>query len=163
MLVNAFPTLRSRFVNYGSRTTEAEATDRTVIDQKRKDGNSHGFLRVLNALSGIQVPHSYFQHFYIVSVFSSLFWLCQIIAQSSPLRAMCGMSRNTDLSRSMSIDQVFLTWSLMFIQGVRRLVESTILAKPSASKMWLVHWLLGITFYLAVGASVWIEGSGKIC
>ena len=33
--------------------------------------------------------------------------------------------------------------------------------KPSTSKMWFVHWLLGIAFYLAVGVSVWIEGAGK--
>ena len=34
-------------------------------------------------------------------------------------------------------------------------------AKPSTSKMWFVHWLLGIAFYLAVGVSVWIEGAGE--
>ena len=61
----------------------------------------------------------------------------------------------------MSIDQIALTWSLMSIQGVRRLLESTMFAKPSSSKMWFVHWLLGITFYLAVAVSVWIEGAGK--
>ena len=48
----------------------------------------------------------------------------------------------------------------MGFQGVRRLLESSTLAKPSASKMWVLHWLLGIVFYLAVGISVWIEGAG---
>ena len=61
----------------------------------------------------------------------------------------------------MSIDQIALTWSLMSIQGVRRLFESSMFAKPSTSKMWFVHWLLGIAFYLAVGVSVWIEGAGE--
>ncbi len=61
----------------------------------------------------------------------------------------------------MSIDQIALTWSLMSIQGVRRLLESSMFAKPSTSKMWFVHWLLGIAFYLAVGVSVWIEGAGE--
>lgn len=32
--------------------------------------------------------------------------------------------------------------------------------KPSASKMWFVHWLLGIAFYVTVGIAVWIEGAG---
>ena len=62
----------------------------------------------------------------------------------------------------MSIDQIVLTWSLMSIQGVRRLLESSLLAKSSESKMWFVHWLLGIAFYLAVGISVWIEGAGEL-
>ena len=61
----------------------------------------------------------------------------------------------------MSVDQIALTWSLMSLQGVRRLLESTMFAKPSTSKMWFVHWLLGIAFYLAVGVSSWIEGAGK--
>ena len=60
----------------------------------------------------------------------------------------------------MSADQVLLTWSLMAIQGFRRLMESITLARPSKSKMWFVHWLLGVSFYLAIGIAVWIEGAG---
>ena len=62
---------------------------------------------------------------------------------------------------SMSVDQIALTWSLVSIQGIRRLLESLFLVKPSSSSMWFVHWLLGIAFYLAMGIAVWIEGAGQ--
>ena len=26
--------------------------------------------------------------------------------------------------------------------------------------MWVVHWLLGMAFYLALGVACWIEGAG---
>lgn len=61
----------------------------------------------------------------------------------------------------MSVDQVFVTWSLMSIQGIRRLLESITAAKASTSKMFFAHWLLGLLFYLAMGLAVWVEGAGK--
>lgn len=59
----------------------------------------------------------------------------------------------------MSIDQIALAWALMTVQGIRRLLESIVFCKASASKMWFAHWLLGVTFYLAFGIAVWIEGA----
>ena len=58
------------------------------------------------------------------------------------------------------MDQIALVWSLMTIQGVRRVVESYSVNKHSASKMWFIHWHLGLAFYLAMGIAVWIEGAG---
>lgn len=60
----------------------------------------------------------------------------------------------------MSMDQIALTWSLLLLQGTRRLAESYAITKFSASRMWFVHWYLGVTFYLAIGVAVWIEGTG---
>ena len=60
----------------------------------------------------------------------------------------------------MTMDQVVLAWSLVTIQGVRRLLETSLLIQSSATKMLFVHWLLGIAFYLALGVSCWIEGAG---
>ena len=116
--------------------------------------------QVLDGLAAIQVPHGYFQHFYIVSVLSSVFWGVQFVSKGSILELICQSARNNDPKKSMSIDRIALTWTLMSIQGVRRLLESSLLAKSSASKMWFVHWLLGIAFYLAVSVSIWIEGAG---
>lgn len=48
----------------------------------------------------------------------------------------------------------------MLIQGARRLYECKAFAKPSASRMWFVHWLVGLAFYLAVSVALWIEGAG---
>ena len=59
----------------------------------------------------------------------------------------------------MTVDQVALAWSLMTIQGIRRLLESVFLIKASTSKMWFVHWLLGIGFYLSFSVTLWIEGA----
>lgn len=62
----------------------------------------------------------------------------------------------------MSINQVVMVWSLMTVQGVRRLLECiTLNTWSSSSKMWFVHWILGIWFYLAMGFAVWIEAAGK--
>ena len=60
----------------------------------------------------------------------------------------------------MSKDQIILIWGLISIQGARRLLESRLFLKPSASQMWFVHWVLGIAFYLALGVTAWIEGAG---
>lgn len=65
------------------------------------------------------------------------------------------------LHRTMPMDRIITTWVLMSAQGIRRLAESLIFAKPSASRMWFVHWVLGIAFYAAIGVAVWIEGAGK--
>ena len=60
------------------------------------------------------------------------------------------------------MNQLALMWTLMAVQGLRRLVESILLGKPSASKMWFVHWILGVLFYAAMSIAVWIEGAGKL-
>ena len=166
--MNSIPTLRNRFVAYGSRAIPARTNGPDITNEKDdkstrgSEGHSSGAdENILDLLATLQVPHSYFQHFYIVSVFSSVFWGVQFISKGRALEFICLNAPHADPSRSMTIDQIALTWSLMSIQGVRRLLESSMLAKPSTSKMWFVHWLLGIAFYLAVGVSVLIEGAGK--
>ncbi|CAL8576483.1 hypothetical protein XPA_002363 [Xanthoria parietina] len=57
------------------------------------------------------------------------------------------------------MNQLALMWTLMAVQGLRRLVESILLGKSSASKMWFVHWILGVLFYAAMSIAVWIEGA----
>ncbi|KAK0509934.1 hypothetical protein JMJ35_007328 [Cladonia borealis] len=162
LLVNSIPTLKNRFVAYGSRAIPAR-TKGTDVAIAKDDKSIPGYVEhVLDLLATLQVPHSYFQHFYIISVLSSLFWGVQFISKGRALEFISQNAPHADPSRSMSIDQIALTWSLMSVQGVRRLLESSLLAKSSTSKMWFVHWLLGIAFYLAVGVSVWIEGAGAI-
>lgn len=108
------------------------------------------------------MPHHYFFHFYIVSVLSSLFWGYELLTQSHVLRTVCQNAAVGSPGRSMSMEQIELSCSLLGVQGTRRLVESIVFAKSSASKMWFVHWLIGILFYLAVGISIWIEGAGTL-
>lgn len=157
LFLNSIPALRSRYITYGSRAIAVPGTDRSNAREARVGSSSLRWL--LDRLAEIQVPHGYFQHFYIVSVFSSLFWAVQVVGKGSVVQWICRSSPQ-DLENTMSIDQIALAWALMSIQGLRRLFESATLTKPSTSKMWFVHWLLGCTFYLAVGLGIWIEGTG---
>lgn len=84
----------------------------------------------------------------------------QIYAKGSVLETACQMAGHNTQAEGMTVDQVVLTWSLVTIQGVRRLLETSFLTRPSESKMWFGYWLVGIAFYLALGVSCWIEGAG---
>ena len=152
------PSLDSRFVAYGSR---GEAQPSRITSPSDKSSKQGFFQHLLDRLSAIRVPHAYFLHFYIASVVSSCFWLYQILTQGDVLRAIMDMRRKHSTA-SMSVDQIILTFTLMAIQGLRRLAESIYFAKPSSTQMFFVHWLLGIVFYLAMGVVVWIEGADEI-
>lgn len=106
------------------------------------------------------MPHSWFQHFYVVSVLSSLFWGLQILAKGSAFETLCQSIGHNTQSKGMTTDQVVLSWSLVTIQGVRRLLETSLFVRSSESKMWFIHWLVGMAFYLALGIACWIEGAG---
>lgn len=106
------------------------------------------------------MPHSYFAQFYIVSVVSSLFWGFQLFCRGNVFQAIASRVSEEHQLHSMALSQVMVSWVLLALQGSRRLWESHVFQKPSSSQMWIVHWLLGIGFYLAAGVAIWIEGSG---
>lgn len=58
---------------------------------------------------------------------------------------------------SMTFRQVTLAWAMMSLQGSRRLYECLAFLKPSSSRMWFGHWLLGILFYTGMSVAVWVE------
>lgn len=80
--------------------------------------------------------------------------------KGSLLEIICQSVGPSTQGKGMTVDQVVLCWSLVTVQGVRRLLETSFLGSSSRSKMWFIHWLLGISFYLALGVSCWIEGAG---
>jgi len=49
----------------------------------------------------------------------------------------------------------------MFLQGLRRMLESHIHASASKSSMSLAHWVLGLAFYLSINVAIWIEGPAR--
>jgi 3-oxo-5-alpha-steroid 4-dehydrogenase 3 len=106
------------------------------------------------------VPHSYFTQFYIASVLSSAFWGLQLFFRGCVFQAIASRVSEEHRLESMSLTQIMICWLLLAMQGSRRLWECFVFAKPSTSKMWFVHWLLGLGFYLAAGVAIWIEGSG---
>ena len=71
------------------------------------------------------------------------------------------MAYSSGSSKSMSMNQIFLLWSFMLLQGIRRLFESIYVTKTSASKMWIFHYVLGLGFYMVMSVAVWIEGAGR--
>ncbi|KAA6407952.1 MAG: 3-oxo-5-alpha-steroid 4-dehydrogenase [Lasallia pustulata] len=167
LLFNGVPALRSRYLAYGPRATPRDTHDQGKYASKPDLTNirrvkPYRVETLLDHLATYQVPHAYFTHFYIVSVVSSVFWGVQLLAQGAAVKALASYSSSTRPEESMSTGQVFLAWSLMAVQGLRRLYESVTLAKPSSAKMWFVHWLIGIGFYLAVGVAVWMEGVGTV-
>lgn len=106
------------------------------------------------------MPHSYFTQFYIASVLSSVFWGIQLFSRGDIFQAIASRVSEEHRLDSMSLSQVMICWLLLAMQGSRRLWECVIFSKPSTSKMWFVHWLLGLGFYLAAAVAIWIEGSG---
>ena len=167
LFVNAIPAFRSRFLNYGPRATPASNLPKDQDGQMvylQKDSAIGQWLKLLDRVASVQVPHSSFEHFYIFSLLSSLFWGSQILGRSSLLQRLCqAATLENGSAEDMSMNQIVLTWSLLVLQGARRLLESCLITKPSASRMWVAHWLLGVTFYLALGVAIWIEGAGMSC
>lgn len=149
--VSISSSLRSRFLIYGPRATSTGSGPRPTAR------NTSG---LLDYLATWQVPHSYFTQFYIVSVLSSVFWGFQLFFRGGVFKAIASRVSEEHRLQSMSWTQVMICWLLLAMQGSRRLWECFHFAKPSTSKMWFVHWLLGLSFYLAAGVAIWIEGSG---
>lgn len=144
--------LRDRFLVYGPRATSQTPASRPAEASRG----------LLDFLASWRVPHSYFAQFYIVSVISSLFWGFQLFCRGHVFQAVASRVSEEHQSHSMALSQVILSWLLLALQGSRRLWESYIFQKPSSSQMSVVHWLLGIGFYLAAGIAIWIEGSGMV-
>lgn len=85
-----------------------------------------------------------------------MFWAYQIVLQGSVFRLVADVTPRS--MQSMTTRQVVVTSALMLVQGCRRLSESLEFSKPSTSKMFMGHWLMGIFFYVMMGVAVWIEG-----
>jgi 3-oxo-5-alpha-steroid 4-dehydrogenase 3 len=147
------PSFREQIMNYGSRGMKPQKSE-------AKDPKPRSKLASLfDYVASIKVPHTWFTHYYIVSVASSIFWGIQIATRGRAFECLVTYSKGTP--STMIINQIFLAWSLMTIQGTRRLAESIIFTKPSQSKMWFGLWVLGIAYYVFMGISVWIEGIGE--
>lgn len=105
------------------------------------------------------MPHEWFLHFYLTSVVCSIFWGAKIARKTALVVSIC---ENVQPGGEMSMNQIAIVWSLMTVQGVRRLAESIAFRRSSSSRMWFVHWILGIWFYFAMSFAVWIEGAGML-
>lgn len=150
------PSFRKKIMNYGSRGTERDQRkNKTSTDAKAKTASP------LDSIANFQVPHLWFTHFYVASVASSIFWAYQILTHGIVFEFLVAHADVSAVASKMTINQVFLAWLFMALQGARRLYESITLAKTSQSTMWVGLWLIGIAYYIFMGISVWIEGLGE--
>ena len=150
------PSFRRQIMNYGSRREK-------TVPQGAKGEAIHPELKlsfVLDFIASFQVPHTWFTHFYVISVASSIFWAIQLLTRGRIFNFLASWHQASDVP-GMTFNQVFLAWVFMTLQGVRRLYECITLTKPSHSKMWAGLWLAGIAYYIFMGISVWIEGIGE--
>lgn len=147
--------IQDLLTQYGARSAAAGTSD----GKGSEEAGNGLFTRVVGWATSVgKVPHSWFKHFYILSLSCSVFWAAQFICRG---RILDAIARNQALKEpvSMSIDQVILMWFLMVLQGARRLYEYAFILRPSSSKMWIIHWVLGLAFYSCTSVSIWIEGS----
>ncbi|KAF3012938.1 hypothetical protein E8E15_004189 [Penicillium rubens] len=152
--------LRSRFLTYGPRATSGSISTRSAPPRAQDPSTENkGFL---DYLATWQVPHSYFTHFYVASVLSSVFWVAQLLSRGVVFQAIASRVSEDHQRHSMSLTQLVICCVLLAVQGSRRLWECFVFSKPSSSQMWFMHWLLGLAFYLAAGVAIWIEGSGTL-
>lgn len=153
-VVYIFPALSSQYLEYGGRRDQKH-------DRRLQSPSTAPWVKPIDTIVGYQVPHSYFIHFYVVSVVFSLFWGYQILKQGSIIRAISSLSSTDTSGLIMSRERVILVWSLMTFQGCRRLFESMKFMKGSSATMPIAVYLLALLFYFALGISIWIEGSGQ--
>lgn len=156
-ITNAIPSFQKRFVHYGARRTDTKDEDgRPVVYEEPSSGP---YTRILDLAASFKVPHSWFIHFYVISVASSLFWAQQIMMRGFTFNFLARLYEASSYHHpSMNTVQVLIVVFLMGVQGSRRLYECITLNKPSTSKMAGPAWILGIMFYLVMGVSVWVEG-----
>lgn len=139
----------------------ADGPDGEVV-QPGENGQEDWFAKFVAFVTSCgQIPHSWFGGFYAVSLACSVFWLVQYLTDGRILHFLT-TRQDAASAPGMEPGQVVLLWTMMFLQGCRRLLESLVLVKPgSKSTMWIVHWLLGNVYYITMSLSVWIEGSGE--
>ncbi|CAF3444534.1 unnamed protein product [Fusarium graminearum] len=152
--------VRSALMDYGARRPKDAKHEKGREENKQKVFVPlRSFMKNLTEYG--QVPHSWFLHFYIVSVALSGFWAWQYLTKGHVLRTIATWQDRAG-GPSMSLEQIFVAWLLMALQGSRRLYESLFVFKPGSSPMWFIHWALGLSYYIAMSLAVWVEGSSAI-
>ena len=144
-------------MDYGARS-QAQRKSRS---KPLAVGASSTLGRLLDTVLTHEVPHHFFLHYYLVSVASSVFWAYQLWTRGRAVQALSRLQTRDRARDGMTLNQVWLCWSLMFVQGVRRLCESILYVKPTQATMPISIYAIGVLFYMMVNIAIWIEGLGK--
>ncbi|XP_071949465.1 polyprenal reductase-like [Antedon mediterranea] len=110
----------------------------------------------------IQIPKSYFKHYYLTSMISNgyLLWVLVNVyflggqAPSWYIKCVQMLTYYPVNKPSVSHLSVLLMATVIVFQGTKRFLECVILSKYSKATMNVVHYVLGITFYLFCGFSL---------
>lgn len=157
--------VRDKLMEYGAR-----ADSSTSGDKDKTKAESTATAKILDGLVSIsQVPHSWFWHFYLLSVACSAFWAWQFFTQGDVMKWIAekeasltdGSIRLKDAGYATSLGRILVAWTMMAMQGSRRLYECGFVLKPGKSRMLVVHWALGLLFYAFISVAIWVENSGK--
>lgn len=147
-------------MDYGARASGQDASH-----IKRRSVIGDPVNNFLGWLASIQVPHGWFTSFYVTLEVLLAFWAFEYLSRgyafSWIVRGSAAKGKDDRANAGMTLERVVLTWTLMSIQGARRLYECLAFAKPSQAKMWVGHWIFGITFYAAMSVAIWVEGIRK--
>lgn len=147
LFVRNVPAFRTRYLDYGARAQVAL----DGINVSRSKANAGISEYILDEVAKITVPHNWFTHFYVLSSIMAAFW---------------NIVLTTDLiwdTNSAKHDywrlRVRLMMFFMLLHSVRRLYECVHFTKPSKSRMWIGHYVIGIVFYLVTNVAIWIDTS----
>ncbi|KJZ74106.1 hypothetical protein HIM_06555 [Hirsutella minnesotensis 3608] len=166
------PELRDALLEYGARRSGDQGP--AAAKRAGKGPESHGAAAtrdggLVASLAAVarqaSVPHSWFWHYYLVCVSWTAFWAWQYVRKAPVLQTVARAQVEADArsgSLSVELSRVFIAWSMLAVQGTRRLYESLCVTRPGKSPMLLIHWVLGLLFYTTMNVAVWVHGSGAI-
>ena len=153
---------RRLLLDYGARTAGAAAQVEKGRERPGQDRAGSWFVGLVAAFAAwTQIPHSWFVAFYYVSLACSLGWLYQYLSHGAVLHAVVSSQASAPGLSSMTMGQVAIVWGMMVCQAGRRVYEHAAFIRPSTSKMLLLHWVLGLSFYICTSVAVWVEGSSE--
>lgn len=152
--------LRAALTEYGARRSGHD--DRGDDDRGRGRGLSASLADLIRSHG--QVPHSWFWHYYLVSVAWSVLWAWQYLSGGAAMgtlaRAQARAEAGSDAART-PMGRVFLAWSMLALQGARRAYECFWVCRPGRTPMLSAHWIMGLAFYTVMSTAVWVHGSGE--
>ncbi|RDA90298.1 hypothetical protein CP533_3336 [Ophiocordyceps camponoti-saundersi (nom. inval.)] len=127
--------------------------------------NQHAKTRSSSGWLFYQVPHSWYWHFYFLSVCWSVFWAWQYLSHGVVMTALARAQQEQAAAAAPSstdLGRVYLAWAMMAAQGSRRLYECFFVMRSGSTSMFWAYWFLALCFYTTVGLAIWIHGSGAI-
>ncbi|KAH6592844.1 hypothetical protein BASA50_007800 [Batrachochytrium salamandrivorans] len=113
------------------------------------------------------VPKAWFSHFYLVAtVWTSCLGICLGLLHLSTTNTNGTFTNGTSTNGTSTIDSVVLPWHIWLVwllvetQAVRRWIECMHWQTPcSTSRMHLLHYLVGIAFYIGMPVALLLEQS----